>query len=108
MSLWVYILQCSDKTLYTGIANNLDRRFGEHQFGINAEAYTFTRRPVKLVFAEQFIDYKLAHGWEKRLKGWSAKKKWALIEDNWKKMRELAICKNESHFLNRPKADDLL
>lgn len=106
MSLWVYILHCSDKTLYTGITNNLDRRFGEHQFGINPDAYTFTRRPVKLLFAEQFIDYKLAYDWEKRLKGWSAKKKWALIEDNWERVRQLAVCKNESHFLNKPDTDE--
>ncbi len=99
MPLWLYILECSDGTLYTGVTNNLDRRLNEHQHGLNPEAYTFNRRPVNLVFAEQFIDYRLAYEWEKRLKGWSAQKKRALIEDNWDKLKELARCRNKSHWV---------
>lgn len=101
MSLWVYILECSDRTLYTGITNNLDRRFEEHQAGINIDSYTFKRRPVSLLFAEEFNDYRLAYEWEKKLKGWSAQKKRALIEENWERLKELANCRNKTHWLNR-------
>lgn len=101
MSLWVYILECSDQTLYTGITNDLDRRFTEHQTGINPGAYTAKRRPVSILFAEEFSDYKLAYDWEKKLKGWSAQKKRALIEENWDKLKELAECRNKTHWLNK-------
>lgn len=103
MSLWVYILECSDHTLYTGITNNLDRRFEEHQAGINPDSYTATRRPVSLLFAEEFSDYKLAYEWERKLKGWSGQKKRALIEENWDKLKKLAECRNKTHWLNNPK-----
>jgi len=48
---WVYMLQCSDKTLYTGITNDLRRRIREHNSG-SASKYTRSRRPVSLVYAE--------------------------------------------------------
>jgi len=101
MSLWVYILECSDQTLYTGVTNDLERRFNEHQSGFNKEAYTYLRRPVRLVYAEQFSDYKLAYDWERKLKKWSAEKKWALIEENWDKLKELSVCQNDSHYLKK-------
>ena len=98
MSLTVYILECADKTLYTGITNDIERRFREHQSGINPDSYTFSRRPVTLKYAEAFTDYKLAIEWEKRIKRWSAQKKWALIEENWDELCRLAECRNESHW----------
>ncbi len=101
MSLWVYILKCSDSTYYTGITNNLDRRFTEHQEGFNTDAYTFKRRPVELQYAEEFTDYKLGYAWEKKLKGWSAKKKKALIEEDWDELRKFATCQNETHGKNK-------
>ncbi len=101
MSLWVYTLEYSDQTLYTGVTNNLERRFNEHQSGFNEEPYTYVRRPVRLVYAEPFSDYKLAYEWERKLKGWSAQKKWALIEENWDKLKELSVCQNDSHYLKR-------
>jgi len=45
---YVYILKCSDDTLYTGITNNLERRIGQHNKGKSGAKYTRTRRPVKL------------------------------------------------------------
>ncbi|MDZ7740550.1 MAG: GIY-YIG nuclease family protein [Bacteroidota bacterium] len=47
---YVYILQCSDNSFYTGITNNLERRLKQHQAGINPDCYTFTRRPLHLVY----------------------------------------------------------
>jgi putative endonuclease len=100
---FTYILECADKTYYTGITNDIDRRIAEHNEGENESAYTFTRRPVKLVFVEQFFDPNIAIEFEKQIKGWSRKKKEALIEENWNKLKELAICKNETNYLNYKK-----
>ena len=48
----VYILECSDKTLYTGITNNLEKRIEQHNNGQEAAKYTRARRPVKCVYTE--------------------------------------------------------
>ena len=48
---FVYILQCKDGTLYTGITNDLARRFKMHNDG-KASRYTRTRRPVELLYHE--------------------------------------------------------
>ncbi|MCX2475741.1 GIY-YIG nuclease family protein [Pedobacter sp. MC2016-05] len=42
----VYILACSDKSYYTGVTNDVDRRLYEHQNAINPESYTAKRRPL--------------------------------------------------------------
>jgi predicted GIY-YIG superfamily endonuclease len=51
-AVWsLYILQCSDESFYTGVTNDLDRRFRMHQDG-KASRFTRTRRPVALVYSE--------------------------------------------------------
>jgi putative endonuclease len=52
---YLYILQCIDKTLYTGITTNLARRVIEHNTSILGAKYTRARRPVRLVFEEEFL-----------------------------------------------------
>jgi len=51
---FVYIVECSDKTLYCGYTNNLESRIKEHNSGKNGAKYTKTRRPVRLVYSENF------------------------------------------------------
>lgn len=51
ISWFVYILQCNDGTLYTGITNDVERRVQQHNDGKGAR-YTRTRRPVKLLYME--------------------------------------------------------
>ena len=51
MNWIVYVLRCSDGSLYTGITNDLDRRIATHRAGKGA-AYTRTRLPVRLVYSE--------------------------------------------------------
>ncbi len=53
---YVYILQCADETLYTGICTELDRRVEEHNSSAKGAKYTRARRPVKLVYFETYID----------------------------------------------------
>jgi putative endonuclease len=52
---YVYILLCRDGSYYTGVTNNLEVRFVQHQEGHDPKAYTYKRRPLKLVFNEIFF-----------------------------------------------------
>jgi putative endonuclease len=87
---YVYILKCSDKSYYTGITSNLEKRFFEHQEGKHVESYTYKRRPVKLVFYAEFTNVELAISTEKQLKKWSRVKKEALINNEFEKLPNLA------------------
>lgn len=49
---WVYIIECSDGTLYTGWTNNLEKRMAAHNAGVGAK-YTRGRRPVALKYTEE-------------------------------------------------------
>jgi putative endonuclease len=79
---FVYILKCSDDSYYAGVTNNLEKRVNEHQSGL-IKGYTSSRLPVKLVFSETFSDINQAIRFEKQVKGWSRKKKEALINRNF-------------------------
>lgn len=77
---YMYILECSDKTYYTGSTKDLEKRFWEHQNLLGAN-YTKIRLPVKLVYYEQYDRIDAAFYREKQIQGWSHAKKKALIED---------------------------
>jgi putative endonuclease len=94
MVLFVYIIECRDGSFYTGVTNNLDRRIGEHNEGDNPKSYAYTRRPVKLVYYEDHSDPYYAIDREKQIKGWSRKKKIAIINGEWDKLPELSKSKN--------------
>ncbi len=79
---FVYILKCSDKSYYTGVTGNLEKRLAEHRSG-TIYGYTSTRLPIKLVYYERFADINDAIRTEKQIKGWSRKKKEALIGSNF-------------------------
>lgn len=87
---FVYILQCSDGSYYTGVTNNIDRRVYENDEGINPTCYTYKRRPLKLVFSEMFNDINQAIAFEKQVKGWRRAKKEAIINNNWHLLPELS------------------
>ena len=86
---WVYILHCSDGTFYTGCTTNLKQRIYQHKNGVY-QGYTKKRRPVKLVWFEEFQDIREAIDVERKLKKWSAAKKRALIKNDFKLLHELA------------------
>jgi putative endonuclease len=83
---YVYILFCSDESYYTGITNDLEKRLNEHNSSDNIFGYTSKRKPVKLAFFEEFMDVKQALELEKQIKGWSRRKKEALINEDWEKL----------------------
>jgi putative endonuclease len=72
---FVYILLCSDNSYYTGMTNNIESRISDHQNGVDPKAYTFKRRPVKLVFCEVFNDVNQTIAFEKQVKGWRRAKR---------------------------------
>ena len=75
---YVYIVKCSDGTLYTGYTNNLNRRIKEHNEGEGAK-YTKGRRPVDLVYSEKFKTKSKALKREYRIKQLSKRSKLDLI-----------------------------
>ena len=91
MSFWVYLLRCADHSYYTGHTDNLEKRIVEHQTG-EIEGYTSTRLPVTLVFADEFPTREEALARERQVKGWSRKKKEAMIRGDWAEVSRLA-CK---------------
>ena len=86
----VYILECADGSYYTGSAADLSKRIWEHETGALPAAYTFSRRPVKLVWnSEEVARYSDALHFEKQVKGWSRAKKQALIRGDYAAVHEV-------------------
>ena len=75
MSLFVYMVRCNDHSYYVGVTNDFNRRINEHNDGLNSISYTFSRKPVELVYFQEFQDNLQAFAWETQLKKWSRKKK---------------------------------
>ena len=79
---FVYILKCSDDSLYTGIAKNLEKRLKEHNNSELAAKYTRSRRPVQLVFSKEFETRSLALKEEASIKKLSKQEKLKIINFN--------------------------
>jgi putative endonuclease len=75
----LYILQCADSTLYTGITTDLDRRLLEHNTSPRAAKYTRARRPVTLVFSKKYRTRSTASKAEARMKKLTREEKQKLI-----------------------------
>ncbi len=86
----MYILRCANGKYYTGSTKNLELRLAQHQAGEGAN-YTRKNLPVVLVYAEEFDRIDEAFYREKQVKGWSRKKKEALIKENELALPELSI-----------------
>lgn len=106
-SYYIYIIECSDDLLYTGFTNDISRRFEEHQLGRNKSCFTYKRRPLKLIFHQEFNDVEQAIYFEKKIKKWSAKKKRALANEDFDMLQILSECRNMTHFKYRPTAEEV-
>lgn len=95
---YVYILKCNDGTYYTGITNNVEKRFTEHQSGLKKDSYTYKRRPLSLEFHYAFNNADQAILFEKKIKGWTKAKKEALINGDFKMLQILSECRNATHY----------
>jgi len=82
MSFWTYILRCADGSYYTGHTDDLDRRFAQHQTG-EIDGYTHSRRPVELMWSQDFASREEALAAEMRVKDWSRAEKEALFKSDW-------------------------
>ncbi len=90
MSFWAYMLRCADGTYYTGHTDDLERRIGQHQTGA-VRGYTFERRPLELMWSQQFSTRAEALEAELQVKGWSRSKKEALIAEDWPALSKAAV-----------------
>ena len=90
MTFWAYMLRCADGRFYVGHTDNLEGRMSQHQHGGYCD-FTARRRPVALVWSQEFPAREEALSAESRLKGWTRAKKLALIEGDWARISWLAI-----------------
>jgi predicted GIY-YIG superfamily endonuclease len=89
MAFHAYILLCADGSFYTGHTDHLENRIADHQCGRFA-GYTAKRRPVRLMWSEDFPTRYEALAVERQIKGWSRAKKQALIDGDWERVSKLA------------------
>ena len=78
MKYFIYIVECIDKSFYTGYTNDIEKRIKKHNSG-NGAKYTKTRLPVKLIYMEEFNDKSSALKREYEIKQLSRKQKEKLI-----------------------------
>ena len=90
---YMYILKCANGSYYCGSTKDLDRRLAQHQAGEGAN-HTRKYGPVELVYFEEFNR-------EHQVKGWSRKKKEALINGEPDLLPILSECTNHSHWSNK-------
>ncbi|MBI3252748.1 MAG: GIY-YIG nuclease family protein [Candidatus Omnitrophica bacterium] len=87
-TIWqVYILECKNGSLYTGVTTDLERRFKEHH--AKTTHYTSYNPPVQIVFSETFENKSQAFKREAQIKRWTKKKKLALISGDSEPLRSL-------------------
>ena len=90
MGAFIYILRCADGSYYVGTTTgSLERRVAEHQLGA-FDGYTSRRRPVTLVFHQEFDRLEDAAAAERQVKGWRREKKEALIRGDFAALPPLA------------------
>ncbi len=94
---YVYILECSDGSYYTGSTIDIELRINQHNDGQGAN-HTKKRLPVELVYLEEFQRIDDAFYREKQIQGWSRVKKEALIQNKFEALSKLSECKNDSHY----------
>ncbi|MEK7566747.1 MAG: GIY-YIG nuclease family protein [Patescibacteria group bacterium] len=80
MSYFIYIVECSDKSLYVGCTNNLEKRLKQHNESKWGAHYTKIRRPVTLKYFEKFSTLAQARKREAEIKGWKRDKKLSLVK----------------------------
>ena len=91
MGIYIYMLRCADGSYYVGSATGYDvsTRVDQHNAG-SYPGYTFSRRPVVLVWSEYFDRITDGIAVERQIKGWSRAKKEALIGSDWSNLSKQA------------------
>ncbi len=78
---YLYVVKCSDNTLYTGVTTDLDRRLTEHNTSLKGAKYTRKRRPVVLVYSKHYADRSQAQQAEYRFKLLTRREKLKVINE---------------------------
>jgi putative endonuclease len=91
MGVYIYMLRCADGSYYVGSAtgDDLGPCIDQHNTGSH-KGYTFSRRPVVLVWSEHFERVTDGIAVERQLKGWSRAKKEALLSSDWARVSQLS------------------
>ncbi len=95
MTFWAYMLHCHGGAFYTGHTDDLEQRMAQHNAG-NFPGFTRDHLPVVLVWSQEFTPRIEALEAERRIKGWSRKKKLALIRGDWEAISRYARNKEKS------------
>lgn len=88
---FVYILASASRELYVGVTNDLWKRLAQHRSSLKPHSYTTRHETTRLVYCEATHDVRAAIHREKQLKGWTRKRKLALVEASnpeWKDLGE--------------------
>jgi putative endonuclease len=105
MPYLVYILECSDGSYYTGSTNDINKRLWQHEQGVEPSAYTYSRRPVKLVWtSEETPRYSEALKWERQIKGWNRAKKQALIRGDFDAIHKIVKAERKKREQTKKKS----
>ena len=80
---FVYLIECNNKSIYTGVTTDVTRRFNEHKKGIGSH-YTRAKQVVKILYTEQCKNRSEALKREAEIKKWPREKKLALIKSKFK------------------------
>ena len=89
LPFYMYILKCFDGLYYVGHTDDIKKKIAMHNEG-NVTIFTQRRLPIELVFMQDFATRAEAIEMEQRVKGWSRKKKEALINGNWNELIRLS------------------
>ena len=84
---YLYVVKCSDGTLYTGVTTDLERRIKEHNASPRGAKYTRTRRPVELVYSYSYLSRSQAQRAEHKFKRLSKRQKLDMIHDSNREMK---------------------
>jgi putative endonuclease len=88
MTWVVYMIECSDESIYTGITSDLERRWNEHR-GIEGSKFTGSHSAVKLLWTESHRDKDSAEKREMQIKRWTRRKKLALASGDLALLKKL-------------------
>ena len=94
MAFYIYMLHCADRSFYIGHTDDLEMRIAQHEAG-TFPGYAKSRRPIKLVWSQEFGTRMEALEAERQIKGWGRAKKLALIREDWSLISTLARSKEE-------------
>jgi len=90
LAFYVYMVLPADQSIYAGQAVNLEARLAAHNDG-RFRGFTFTRRPVRLIFQASLPTRQEAIEAERQIKGWSRAKKLALSAGDWELLERLPL-----------------